>query len=426
MSRVVKIYDSNYKVAVQSGGVITLDTGALTGTTVITGNLEVKGATTNVSSTNVNIDDNIIVLSDGTVGNGLPASVQYKSGIEVERGEYENAQWVYDEQVTWTLGGLSSGSLPAGTFYAAVGNQKLPINTPGIVAQGNLYVDTGNGIITVTGTNNYEEKIWNYNNGVVTPDNDSEVIVDDDNIPNAKAVKDYVEFVFASQFYDTIAGGDTSVKVIDETHILGSIVAVSSGSSETTISTQGQHNFTVSDTIDIFGVQSGGDAIENLNGTGIAIIEIVSATAFKVAIDTSGASTNNYIASSGTVRKIGFDASRVKISVEGINNTNFYQDRFETQDIRISENVISTTSSNQDLILSAPGAGAVKINDYLEIPFSPYESDPSVDPVAPVSGSKLYTKTEGTGQTGLYYVNSNNTSDEIVSKNRSLLFSMLF
>ena len=251
MSRVVKIYDSNYKVAVQSGGVITLDTGALTGTTVITGNLEVKGATTNVSSTNVNIDDNILVLSDGTVGNGLPASVQYKSGIEVERGEYENAQWVYDEQVTWTLGGLSSGSLPAGTFYAAVGNQKLPINTPGIVAQGNLYVDTGNGIITVTGTNNYEEKIWNYNNGVVTPDNNSEIIVDDDNIPNAKAVKDYVEFVFASQFYDTIAGGDTSVKVIDETHILGSIVAVSSGSSETTISTQGQHNFTVSDTIDI-------------------------------------------------------------------------------------------------------------------------------------------------------------------------------
>lgn len=425
MSRVVKVYDSNYKVSVKDGGVITLDTGDLTGTTVISGNLEVKGTTTTVNSTEVTIDDNIIILSDGTIGLGLPSSINYKSGIEIERGSYENAQWVYDEQVTWNLGGLSSGSIPAGTFYAAVGNQKLPINTPGIVAQGNLYIDTGTGVISVTGTNNYEEKIWNYVNSQITPNANSEVVIDDDNIPNTKSIVDYVDYIFSAQFYDTIAQGDTSVEAIDQLHVLGSIISVSSGVSGTIIRTLGQHGFTTSDTIDISGVKSG-DPIENINGIGIQILEIVSATAFRINVDTTGGNVTNYIADSGTIRKTNFEPSRIKLTVDNINNTNIYKDRFETQDIRIQNGEILTTSSNQDLILSAPGTGTVKINDNLEIPFSPYPTDPATDPVAPLEGIKLYSKAEGIGQTGLYYVNSNNTSDEIISKNRSLLFSMIF
>jgi len=426
MSRVVKVYNSNYKVAVQPGGEIKLDTGDLVGNTVITGNLEVKGTTTTVDSTVVTIADNIIVLSAGT-DSGLPASVGYVSGIEIDRGDLPNAEWLFDEQISWDLGGTSG----TGTFYAitgrgTIGAQKLPINTPGIVSQGNLYVNTGAGVITVTNTVNYEEKVWNYANSVITPDpTTGAIIVDDDNIPNAKAVKDYVEYVFANEFYDTIAEGDTSVEIIDQTHTLGSIVSVTSGNGVTTIQTLGQHGFNTADTVDIFGVSSG-DAIENLNGTAIQITEIVSATAFRVNVDTTGANVANYVINSGTVRKTGFEPSRVKITVDGVNNTNVYDDRFETQDIRIEGSAITTTSSNQDLEIGAPGTGSVKINDNLEIPFSPYENDLAIDPLAPVEGIKMYAKVEGPGQTGLYYVNSNNTSDEIVSRNRSLLFSMIF
>lgn len=425
MSRIVKVYNSDYKIAVESGGTITLDTGALVGTTVITGNLEVKGITTTVESTNVTLQDNVLLLNydpDGNNFNGIPSSLGYVSGIEIERGNLTNAQWFFDEQVSWDLGGTSG----QGTFYAKVGSQKLPINTPGIVAQGNLYVNTGNGVISVTNTNNYEEKIWNYSGtgGVVTPDSNGEVIIDDDNIPNAKAVKDFVEYVFANEFYSVISQGNSSVQVIDQTHVLSSIVSINVGAT-TTIRTAGQHGFTTADTVDIFGVESS-DALVNLNGNNIQILEIVSATAFKVNVDTTGANISNYVANSGTVRKTGFEPSRIKISVEGINNTNIYQDRFETQDIRIENATISTTSSNQDLILAAPGTGTVKISDVLEIPTSPYESDPSINPLAPADGIKLYSKDPGTGKVGLYYVNSNNTSDEIISKNRSLLFSMLF
>ena len=49
MSRIVKVSEDNYRVNVQPGGTITLDTGDLSestiGTVVIVGNLDVKGAT---------------------------------------------------------------------------------------------------------------------------------------------------------------------------------------------------------------------------------------------------------------------------------------------------------------------------------------------------------------------------------------------
>ena len=424
MSRILKVYNSDYKVAVQSGGTITLDTGDTTGTTVVTGNLEVKGTTTTVDSTQVTIADNIIVLSEGTEGAGLPSSVGYVSGIQIDRGSLSPAQWLFDERVSWNLGGDSG----IGTFYATTldGSSKLPINTPGIVAQGNLYVDTAAGVISVTGTSDYEEKIWNYNNGVITPNANSEIIVDDDHIPNAKSVKDYVEYIFDAQFYDTIAQGDSNITVIDEIHTLSNIISVTQSGTETSIRTLGQHGFTTADTVDISGVDANGDPIENLNGSNIQITEIISATGFKVNVDTTGGNIANYVNDSGTIRKTGFEPSRVAITVDGINNTNLYYDRFETQDIRIEGSSITTTTSNQDLELGAPGTGTVKINDVLEIPTSPYLGDISTDPISPSNGVKVYSKSQGTGKTGLYYVNSNDTNDEIVSKNRSLLFSMIF
>lgn len=423
MSRVVKVYNSNYKVAVQPGGTITLDTGNLAGTTVITGNLEVQGTTTTVDSTTVTIADNIITLSDGTTGNGLPSSVGYVSGIEIDRGDYLKARWLFDEQVFWQLGGTDG----LGTFAASFADgQKLPINTPGIVSNGNLYVQTGNGVISVTNTNNYEEKVFTYQNSVITPDADGNVLVDDDHVPNAKAVKDFVEYIFANEFYDTIAQGNSSVAVIDEIHTLGSIVAVTVSGSETIISTLGQHGFTTADTVEIYGVKANGDPIENLNGSGIQITEIVSTTSFKVNVNTSGGNIANYVSNSGTVEKTGAVEGRVRITVEGTNTANFFSNRIELEDIRIQGSDITTTSSNQDLSISAPGTGTVKINDVLELPSTPHDNDIAIDPIIPLNGTKIYSKSEGSGQTGLYYVNSDNTRDEFIGRNRALLFSLIF
>ncbi|SVC63147.1 uncharacterized protein METZ01_LOCUS316001, partial [marine metagenome] len=57
---------------------------------------------------------------------------------------------------------------------------------------------------------------------------------------------------------------------------------------------------------------------------------------------------------------------------------------------------------------------------------TPSIDDATIDPTAPTDGLKLYAKTPGIGKTGLFYVNSSNVRDEILSKNRSLLLSMIF
>lgn len=336
MSRVVRVSNSDYKVAVQSGGTITLDTGIDTGTTVITGNLEVKGTTTTVESVVTNITDNILRINStngeaDAVFDGIPASLGRRAGIEIERGQRVDARIVFDEQITWALGG-DSGS---GTFTFEAGTTTLPIKTPGIVAGGNLYVSTGSGVITVTGSTDYEEKIFTYSGGVITGN-----IIDDDNIPNTKAIADYVDFVIENTFQSRIDEGDTYVETLD----------------------------------------------------------------FSV--------TGN--------------ESKVEIGVDNVVSASFYNNRIELSEIKIQNNEISTTSSNSSLTLSAPGAGSVKIKDILEIVETPNEDDILLDPTAPNEGIKIYSKSQGTGDTGLYYVNSSNTSGEVISKNRSLLFSMLF
>jgi len=433
MSKVVKVYNSDYKVSVQDGGTITLDTGNVTGTTVITGDLEVKGTTTTVESTEVTINDNIIVLSDGTIGSGLPSSVGYKSGIEIDRGTYPQAQWVFYEQISWMLGGDSG----QGTWYAPDSTgQTLPLATSGIVLNGaaNLYITTGNGVISVTNTNDYEEKIWNYAGApaVVTPDAvTGQVVVDDDHIPNAKAVKDYVDYVFANETYDRISEGDTVVETIDQYHILNAVIEVGT---ETTIQTVGEHGFTITDTVDISGISAGGDPIENLNGAGIAITEIINATLFKVNVNTAGGDKLLY-AGGGIVSKTGYIEARVKVDVDGVTTANFYDNRFEIHDLKIQGTEISTTASNQDLLLSATGTGSVKVKDILELGPALWDDDGSNTPTAPADGVKIYTtmtadssgfQAQTPGNTGIYFVNSNENRDEIISKNRALLYGMLF
>ena len=59
---------------------------------------------------------------------------------------------------------------------------------------------------------------------------------------------------------------------------------------------------------------------------------------------------------------------------------------------------------------------------------SPFDDDLSVTPALPDSGIKLFSKNTANseGNVGLYYVNKNNVTDELVSRNRALLFGMLF
>ena len=345
MSKVVRVKDGNYKIVVDnpgdaSGGLITLDTtGGYTtdrGKVVITGDLEVKGITTTVESTVTTIADNIITVNEGQTGAGISAALGYQAGLEIDRGSYSAARILFDESVPYVTGGSSGfGSF---IFENAAG-QYLPVSFNSINSQGTLYITTPGSAINVAGTSDYEENVFTYSAGSIV-DGGGGVIINNDHIPNAKAVVDYVDYALSTNLQDAIEEGNTRLATEDD-----SVTSVE---------------------------------------------------------------------------------SRIVATVDGSIIANFYSNRVEIGDIKIQDNEISTTASNEDLILNSPGTGTVKVKDVLEITETPGDDDVFINPSAPNEGIKLYSKTQAEGGTGLYFVNKSSTSDELISRNRSLVFSMLF
>ena len=73
----------NYSIKVADAGVIKLDTGLAVGEVQVTGNLVVSGTTTTVNSTEVTINDNILVLNSGEAGTGVTLNESGIRGIDL-------------------------------------------------------------------------------------------------------------------------------------------------------------------------------------------------------------------------------------------------------------------------------------------------------------------------------------------------------
>jgi hypothetical protein len=424
MPKILQAYNTDYYIIAQNDGVITLDTTGCendkSGTVVVKGNLEVLGDTTTVNSSDLTLSDNIILLSEGGLTSSMPTS-----GIEIDRGvSRPNARWIYDDNISWEMG-LNEGT---GSFYAAQGIERIPLTIPGINAQGTLYIDTGAGAISVTNTPDYEARVFNYDSSLqfIQPDDNGFIVKDDDFIPNAKAVKDYIDYNFRERAQRSIAEGNTRVETIDEQHDLLDIVSIDTSNDYVRISTTGPHGFIQSDTVEIIGVEANGNPLENINQSPISINKIINKNIVELDLSLTGADEETYVTNSGIIRKLSFQETRIELEVEGNTIGAFYQNRFETGDLEFKDNEITTTVSDSDLVLKTPGTGSIKIDDSLLISPTPYDDDPNQTPAQPQEGVKLYTANPGTGTTGLYYVNKNNRNDEIISKNRSLLFGMLF
>jgi len=343
MSKVLKIENGGYTIKVESGEQIILDTargansnGKPAGTVIVRGSLEVEGTTTTVESSDTIISDNIITLNYGEQGDGVSALKNYRSGIEIDRGVFAPARFIWDETLNWTLGPISG----TGAFTSEDGSgQQVPLRINGITSTGNLYLDTGNSVISVLNTINYEEKIFNYSNGFIT-DPGTGVNLGDDNIPNTKSIVDYFDYALTNIGVSVVKDNDTRLTCLDDS------------------------------------------------------------------------STGNQ--------------SKIEVKVNNNIVTTFWEDKVDFSELRIEDNKITTYSSNADIEIYAPGTGSVIINDVLTLKASPYPDDVMLDPLPPLEGVKIYSKPQSYGKTGIYYTNADETNDELISKNRSLLFSMLF
>jgi hypothetical protein len=115
----------------------------------------------------------------------------------------------------------------------------------------------------------------------------------------------------------------------------------------------------------------------------------------------------------------GDPVSKTAIKINNITVVEVFEDQTNIEDVVVSDNTISVLSTNEDLVLSGNGTGSVQIPETLLF-------TKSSDPIAPADGVKLYSKVEADGGTGLYFVNENSTRDEIISRNKALLYSIIF
>ena len=320
MSRVLKVSQSNYRLQTASGGTITLDTGVDVGTVIVTGDLVVQGETTTVNTTNLAIEDNIIVLNKNQTGAGitLASPINGQSGIQIGRGTRPAGQFLFDENVNHY--DFPNTTNIGGTFVLKTNDgKKSGLQVATIVNDGasNLVFDmqASQGVLSIANSVNYYQRV-----------------TQDDHIPNWRTITNYV-------------AASNGVATVDRMYFPPGATFGSEDSK----------------------VQAFQTNIQFFVGQQIR----------------------------ATISPVGVS----------VNNINLFTD------------TITNTSSNS-LVLTAINNN-VKIDAVLNL------SDQSLDPSVLAGSTKLYSRpTVGPGNSGLFFKNVN-ISDELVSRSRAVLLSIL-
>jgi hypothetical protein len=226
--------NGDYNIKTEEGARITLDTGPNVGSVRVTGDLLVEGATVYVAATNLDIEDNIIVLNKGETGAGV--TLDY-SGIQIDRGTLGATSFIWSENIT----------IPAGSSSTNAGGWQLVSGTDGVYSFSDsrlklkeiitesttdggdlLVIGQGTGVIKVIGTDNYENQVTHdddvpnkkyvddtiQNNPTfqVVSDNSRVTVSDKDRLPNIAAQPGSLAYLTATTGFST--GGESAVSVI--------------------------------------------------------------------------------------------------------------------------------------------------------------------------------------------------------------------
>ena len=87
--------------------------------------------------------------------------------------------------------------------------------------------------------------------------------------------------------------------------------------------------------------------------------------------------------------------------------------------VQISGNTVSNTATGENLILSTTGTGEINIVDVTKI------TEQGSDPTGVSGFTKVYAKTPASGGSGVF-VSNINTTDELVTKSKAIVFGLIF
>lgn len=418
MSKIVKVSNSNYKVQVATGGTITLDTTndtspAVYGEVLIKGNLIVSGTQTSIETIDSQITDNIFILNSGESSAGISAANNYRSGIEIERGSRSSAQFIFDESVSHydpAFAGTPQENAPGSFVVKTVDGVLSSIQLASIGTQSGFDINfdlnnTANVLNVARGTDTLSgDQYW-------------ERVTQDNHIPNRRFVTEYVSsgtYITGMADVDKLYVADTSVRAFDSsvnatkvTTITGATIAAGNPGILSFTATTGdnlmpgmllQGGGVTADTYLIS--KSGANWILNQAATGTPTTAIY---------------TEPFSPADPTPLAI---QSQIIFTVDGVIQSQLTNTGFYINNVKIKDNTIKNFSVGSNLILTA-NSDIVESNAVLQL-------DNKSAPSYTTGGTRIYSNTPGTGKTGIFYVNNVNYQDELVAKNRALLFSMIF
>ena len=407
MSKVVKVQGGDYKIVVGSVNVgsgvktpgnIILDTNPAgdfdsQGLVTITGDLLVMGNTTTVQSETLTVKDNIIYLNVGQTGDGVnqPGGVD-QSGFQIDRGNLEDVSVLWDESVNRfvfidaldVLQGIATNSIDS--FDDSL-----------IITVG----DEADDVIKVTNAQ-YEERILDY------PRLYS--VWEIDRVERfSNVVTIYTKTSHSINIGDSVFIKCTSDPTFNN---LTSVLVLS-------IPAPTSNSFSY--------VNNGSDVGPSLPGTATgnirinAILDENYIPNMKSVADYTfsqlTAYSNTQISENNTiVRTYDFDtsavASNVDFTIDGLSVA-----KIDGFGLRMTAGI----SIINDSIISS--AGTIRLDRTLQI------VNRSVDPLpgdTPIGSVYLYSKNiPGTGGTGLFFKNTTGTKDELISKTKALLYSLI-
>lgn len=159
------------------------------GRLIINGNLSVLGDSTYISTTNLEVTDNILILNKGEspTNDGISAMV---AGISIDRGSLPSANLLFDE----SLNVINSTQKGAFNFVDKNGDSiGIYTNKISTLSDQDLnLIGQGDGVVSVSGTNNYERHVFKYVNDKIDINN-LFLPLHDDALVNAKLLSDYIQ-----------------------------------------------------------------------------------------------------------------------------------------------------------------------------------------------------------------------------------------
>jgi hypothetical protein len=401
MSKIVRVQGGDYKIVVgakNSPGTIVLDTNpnddrlSPQGEVIITGDLTVLGKSTIVQSETLAIKDNIIYVNAGEQGSGV-STLGTSAGLQIDRGNLPDVSILWNEEVASWSPALGTVLLGTFTFVNADGTLSA-IATNSISTNGgdlNL-IGSGTGKLTVNGTLNYENQVLNYIK--------LKTVIQVSSVSRTSGITT----VTTVEPHDLFIGARFVIRIVDNSSFNAGLISA--------LTIIDYYTFTYANpgddvaTIPVIGTVKpdallADDIIPNMK----AVADYVSNTSYII--------PNRIVEDNTSVQVFDVNVSgktEIAFVVNGAQRASLSDNGFTNDNIKIQNNSISNYANDNLLIDSI-----LSLENRL--------ADP-----ATISGYiSLYSKAEpGGGGTGLYFVNTKGIRDELISKRKSIVYSLIF